>query len=262
MSVSRASVRAMPERCAWVPSDDPDYVAYHDEEWGVPAHDDRRLFEMLTLEGAQAGLSWATILHKRSGYRTAFAGFDPGSGRAHSAVRRSSACSRSRHRSQPPEGRVHGHERARVLEPARCTVVRCVRVGARRRRAVSSIARRGSADVPPQSPESVDDESRNSSGEVSGSSARRSATRSCRRSAWSTTTNAGASALPSSAADARRQPGSEAPSGNEVSDSYTGAGRRRWLRYSTSRSTTNAGDSSCGISSGICAGGSHRATVR
>jgi len=68
----------MPERCAWVPSDDPDYVAYHDEEWGVPEHDDHRLFEMLTLEGAQAGLSWATILHKRSGYRTAFAGFDPG----------------------------------------------------------------------------------------------------------------------------------------------------------------------------------------
>ncbi len=52
-------------------------LAYHDEEWGVPSHDDRHLFEMLTLEGAQAGLSWSTILRKREGYRRAFAGFDP-----------------------------------------------------------------------------------------------------------------------------------------------------------------------------------------
>ena len=52
-------------------------LAYHDEEWGVPSHDDRDLFELLTLEGAQAGLSWATILRKREGYRRAFAGFDP-----------------------------------------------------------------------------------------------------------------------------------------------------------------------------------------
>jgi DNA-3-methyladenine glycosylase I len=54
-------------------------LAYHDEEWGVPSHDDRHLFEMLTLEGAQAGLSWSTILRKREGYRGAFAGFDPAS---------------------------------------------------------------------------------------------------------------------------------------------------------------------------------------
>ncbi len=64
-------------RCAWVPLDQPRYLAYHDEEWGVPVHDDIRLFEMLTLEGAQAGLSWATILDKREGYRLAFSGFDP-----------------------------------------------------------------------------------------------------------------------------------------------------------------------------------------
>ncbi|MGI9657980.1 MAG: DNA-3-methyladenine glycosylase I [Gaiellaceae bacterium] len=64
-------------RCAWAPADDADYLAYHDEEWGVPVHDDRHLFEMLTLEGAQAGLSWSTILRKRVGYRKAFAGFDP-----------------------------------------------------------------------------------------------------------------------------------------------------------------------------------------
>jgi DNA-3-methyladenine glycosylase I len=65
------------KRCAWAPLDRPAYLAYHDEEWGVPVHDDRRLFEMLTLEGAQAGLSWSTILNKRDGYRRAFAGFDP-----------------------------------------------------------------------------------------------------------------------------------------------------------------------------------------
>jgi DNA-3-methyladenine glycosylase I len=67
----------MPKRCGWVPADQPLYLAYHDDEWGVPVHDDRRLFEMLTLEGAQAGLSWSTILNKREGYGRAFAGFDP-----------------------------------------------------------------------------------------------------------------------------------------------------------------------------------------
>ena len=62
-------------RCAWCGSD-PLYVAYHDDEWGVPVHDDRRLFEMLILEGAQAGLSWITILRKRDAYRKAFDRFD------------------------------------------------------------------------------------------------------------------------------------------------------------------------------------------
>jgi DNA-3-methyladenine glycosylase I len=62
-------------RCGWC-SDDPLYQAYHDEEWGVPSRDDRHLFEMLILEGAQAGLSWITILRKREGYREAFDGFD------------------------------------------------------------------------------------------------------------------------------------------------------------------------------------------
>ncbi len=66
----------MPTRCVWC-GDDPVYLAYHDEEWGVPVHDDRRLFEFLVLEGAQAGLSWITILKRRPGYRRAFAGFDP-----------------------------------------------------------------------------------------------------------------------------------------------------------------------------------------
>jgi DNA-3-methyladenine glycosylase I len=65
------------QRCAWASSLDPEYTQYHDEEWGRPVHEDRVLFEMLTLEGAQAGLSWATILRKRAAYRRAFAGFDP-----------------------------------------------------------------------------------------------------------------------------------------------------------------------------------------
>jgi len=66
----------MKSRCSWCGSD-PLYVDYHDNEWGVPVHDDRRLFEKLVLEGAQAGLSWLTILRKRENYRQAFHGFDP-----------------------------------------------------------------------------------------------------------------------------------------------------------------------------------------
>ncbi len=69
--MSRARVR-----CAWAGTD-PRMIAYHDDEWGVPQHDDRVLYEKITLEGAQAGLSWSTILNKREGYRKAFAGFDP-----------------------------------------------------------------------------------------------------------------------------------------------------------------------------------------
>ena len=67
----------MIRRCGWC-GEDALYVAYHDKEWGVPVHDDRRLFEFLILEGAQAGLSWITILRKRENYRQAFAGFDAG----------------------------------------------------------------------------------------------------------------------------------------------------------------------------------------
>ena len=65
------------KRCAWAGTNDPLYLAYHDEEWGVPSHDDRHLFEMLILEGAQAGLSWSTILNKRANYRRAYDRFDP-----------------------------------------------------------------------------------------------------------------------------------------------------------------------------------------
>ena len=80
-------------RCPWCGTD-PLYVAYHDDEWGVPSHDDRQLFEMLILEGAQAGLSWITILRKREAYRAAFAGFD--AGRRSPASRRPASSASSR----------------------------------------------------------------------------------------------------------------------------------------------------------------------
>ncbi|HEY0792273.1 MAG TPA: DNA-3-methyladenine glycosylase I [Chthoniobacterales bacterium] len=72
-----AEVPGRKRRCDWCPPDDPLYVKYHDEEWGVPVRNGRHLFEMLCLEGAQAGLSWRVILHKRSNYRSAFLGFQP-----------------------------------------------------------------------------------------------------------------------------------------------------------------------------------------
>ncbi len=80
MASKRAAGASAPvgkSRCGWVPAGDEEYTRYHDEEWGRPVRDDRHLFEMLTLEGAQAGLSWSTILRKRAAYREAFAGFVP-----------------------------------------------------------------------------------------------------------------------------------------------------------------------------------------
>jgi DNA-3-methyladenine glycosylase I len=77
MKTASKTAKAAKARCRWVPLDDLDYVQYHDKEWGRPVHDDRLLFEMLILEGAQAGLSWSTILHKRANYQRLFAGFDP-----------------------------------------------------------------------------------------------------------------------------------------------------------------------------------------
>jgi DNA-3-methyladenine glycosylase I len=75
MKPARAADRR--RRCAWARLTNPLYLEYHDTEWGVPQHDDRHLFEMLILEGAQAGLSWETVLNKRARYRKVFAGFDP-----------------------------------------------------------------------------------------------------------------------------------------------------------------------------------------
>lgn len=77
MKTASKPLKIAKKRCRWVPLDDPDYVQYHDKEWGRPVHDDRLLFEMLILEGAQAGLSWSTILHKRANYQRVFAQFDP-----------------------------------------------------------------------------------------------------------------------------------------------------------------------------------------
>lgn len=77
-----------PLRCPWAEGVSPAYLEYHDSEWGVPVRDDRRQFEFLVLEGAQAGLSWATILHRREGYRRAFAGFDPARVARFTAARR------------------------------------------------------------------------------------------------------------------------------------------------------------------------------
>jgi len=71
-----AAAEAVKPRCAW-PANDPHMLRYHDQEWGTPVHDDRKHFEFLILEGAQAGLSWRTVLHKRAAYRVAFANFDP-----------------------------------------------------------------------------------------------------------------------------------------------------------------------------------------
>ena len=82
--------------------------AYHDDEWGVPSHDDTHLFEMLILEGAQAGLSWSTILNKRANYRRAFDGFDVARVARYTEQEAREAARRSRHRAQPAQGRVGG----------------------------------------------------------------------------------------------------------------------------------------------------------
>ena len=83
------------------------YQAYHDREWGVPNRNERHLFEMLTLEGAQAGLAWITILRKREGYRRAFFGFDPEAVARFDALRHRPPARRSRHRAEPPQDRIH-----------------------------------------------------------------------------------------------------------------------------------------------------------
>lgn len=76
MAAKRSAHKDGKVRCHWAPANDALYTAYHDKEWGVPVHDDRTLFEFLLLEGAQAGLSWQTVLNKRENYRKAFSNFD------------------------------------------------------------------------------------------------------------------------------------------------------------------------------------------
>ena len=105
MQRSKAAIREV-VRCGWAQGER--YIRYHDEEWGVPVHDDGTLFEFLILEGAQAGLSWSTILNKRENYRYAFDGFDPLQDREISAEEDQGAACRSRDRSQQIENRL-GH---------------------------------------------------------------------------------------------------------------------------------------------------------
>jgi DNA-3-methyladenine glycosylase I len=97
-------------RCSWARGSDA-YLVYHDEEWGVPVHDDRHFFEMLVLEGAQAGLSWSTILNKRAAYRKAFARFDPKKVAAFRGFRAADAARERRNRAQSTEDRVRDPQR-------------------------------------------------------------------------------------------------------------------------------------------------------
>ena len=131
-----------PTRCEWA-GNDPLMVAYHDNDWGVPTHDDAALFELLTLEGAQAGLSWRTILNKREGYRRAFAAFDVERVAAYTDAdvdRLLQDAAIVRHR-----GKIESTDRQRARDPAgtaRVRLVRRVRVVLRRRHA-------DHRDVPP-----------------------------------------------------------------------------------------------------------------
>ena len=121
-------------RCAW-PGNDPLMLAYHDDEWGVPVHDDRKHFEFLILEGAQAGLSWKTILYKREGYRKAFADFDPAEGRALRCTEGRAAAARREHHPQPPEDRGRDQERQGLSRgPEGVRQLRRVLLAVRRRR--------------------------------------------------------------------------------------------------------------------------------
>ncbi len=101
------------QRCTWC-GDDPLYRTYHDTEWGVPLHDDQSLFEFLILEGAQAGLSWITVLRKRENYRAAFDGFDVARIARYDAGKIANTAAGFRHHSQPVEGAGRRDQRAEV----------------------------------------------------------------------------------------------------------------------------------------------------
>ena len=126
-------------RCPWGDGADPAYRAYHDEEWGVPIRDERHLFELLILEGAQAGLSWSTILRKREGYRAAFAGFDVAAVAAFGDADVARLLADAGHRPQPGEGRRGDRQRAGRRSP--CTT---------RARPSSTTCGRSSAATPVQ----------------------------------------------------------------------------------------------------------------
>ena len=167
-------------RCAW-PRTELD-IEYHDTEWGVPVHDDRTHFEFLILEGAQAGLSWSTILKKRDDYRKAFADFDPARVARFTDKRVDEAARGSRHRPQQTQGQQRRHEREGVPRSAEgIRHLRHVRLALRERRA----DRRRTEDAR-RHPATHCRIRRAQQGPAraaaSSSSARRSATRTCRRS--------------------------------------------------------------------------------
>ncbi len=122
-------------RCWWSgvagPNPDPLMVAYHDDEWGTPVHDDTELFERLALESFQAGLSWSTILRKRESFRRAFRGFDPTVVAAFDDVDRDAIDGRRRHRPQSSQDRRDDRERGRVPGDWRANSARSTRISRR-----------------------------------------------------------------------------------------------------------------------------------
>ena len=178
-------------RCPW-PSDDPVYVAYHDDEWGVPEYDDRALFEKLILDGFQAGLSWITILRKRDNFRKAFDGFDPKKIAKYDAKENRRADGRCRHRAQSRQDRRRCRERQGLSQDhGRRPRLLEIAVGLCRRQAegqhFQDHRRRAGRDA------DLDCDLEGSCPHAaSSSSGRPSSMPSCRRSAWSTTTSSAA----------------------------------------------------------------------
>lgn len=125
-------VTRSPRRCPWAGTD-PLYITYHDTEWGVPQHDDRHLFEMLVLEGAQAGLSWITILRKREAYKTAFDNFAIETVAGYSRRKQAALLRDPGDRPQPPQNRSRHQERSRGAgHHRRARQLRCVSLAVRR----------------------------------------------------------------------------------------------------------------------------------
>ena len=177
-------------RCWWA-GDDPLMVAYHDEEWGRPERRPERLFELLTLESFQSGLSWSTILRKREGFRRAFDGFDAARVAALRRRGRRSGCSPTRRSSATA---ARSSRRSRTRARSRRSTSRSPICSGRSRRPRGA-APGGEAQIPAQTT-SRRRSRRSSSAAASASSARRPSTRSCRQRVWSTTTSTAARAAP------------------------------------------------------------------
>jgi DNA-3-methyladenine glycosylase I len=206
------------KRCAWAGTD-ARMIAYHDDEWGVPVHDDRRFFEFLVLEGAQAGLSWKTILEKREGYREAFEGFDP------AKVARFDRRRVEKLLQNPQIVRNRLKVESSVTNAAAFVAVQR-EFGSFDRFVWTSVVVaprisrwRRAHDVPASTPDS-DALSKTLKRLASVLSGRRSAMRSCRRPAWSTTTWSTASVTRVGSADPRRQGDGALPATKLVQNAY------------------------------------------